>query len=134
MESGAAILRDKSRFRSLAFTREERERHGLRGLLPYPVVDQSRLVERLLLSLRKRHDDLDRYIQLSALQERNEHLFYRALIDHIEELMPVIYTPTVGLACKQFSHITREPKGFYITPEDRGDIARILGNWPQPEV
>jgi malate dehydrogenase (oxaloacetate-decarboxylating)(NADP+) len=134
MKSGAAILRDKSRFRSLAFTRDERERLGLRGLLPFPVVDQAKLVERVMMALRKQHSDLERYIQLSALQERNEALFYRTVINHVEELMPVIYTPTVGQACKEFSHITREPKGFYITPEDRGDIARILGNWPQQDV
>ncbi|HMC96431.1 MAG TPA: NAD-dependent malic enzyme [Flavobacteriales bacterium] len=134
MKKGIDILRDKHAYRSLAFTREERERLGLRGLLPWPVIDEAHLVERVMMELRKQHDDLDRYIMLSALQERNERVFYRTILDHIEELLPVIYTPTVGEACKQFSHIAREPKGFFITPDDRGDIARILGNWPETDV
>ncbi len=134
MKKGIDILRDKHAYRSLAFTREERERLGLRGLLPHPVIDQAHLVERVMLELRKQDDDLDRYIMLSALQERNERLYYHTIMDHVEELLPVIYTPTVGEACKQFSHISRDPKGFFITPEDRGNIARILENWPEPEV
>jgi malate dehydrogenase (oxaloacetate-decarboxylating)(NADP+) len=71
---------------------------------------------------------------LSSLQERNERLFYRTAIDHIDEILPLIYTPTVGEACKEFSHLAREPKGFFITPEDRGEIERILGNWPDEEI
>ncbi len=134
MKKGAELLRDKRNYRSLAFTREERDSLGLRGLLPYPVVDQGQLVERVMMALRKRDDALERYMMLSALQERNERLYYRTIIDHIEELLPVIYTPTVGQACKEFSHITREPKGFFITPEDRGDIASILGNWPEQDI
>jgi malate dehydrogenase (oxaloacetate-decarboxylating)(NADP+) len=134
MKKGAELLRDKRNYRSLAFTREERDSLGLRGLLPYPVVDQGQLVERVMMSLRKLDDDLDRYMLLSSLQERNERLYYRTIIDHIEELLPVIYTPTVGRACKEFSHITREPKGFFITPEDRGDVATILGNWPEQDI
>jgi malate dehydrogenase (oxaloacetate-decarboxylating)(NADP+) len=134
MKKGAELLRDKRNYRSLAFTREERESLGLRGLLPYPVVDQGQLVARMMMSLRKLDDDLDRYIALSSLQERNERLYYRTILDHIEELLPVIYTPTVGQACKEFSQISREPKGFFITPEDRGDIARILGNWPEQDI
>jgi len=78
--------------------------------------------------------DIDRYMLLSSLQERNERLFYRVVIDHIETILPLIYTPTVGEACKEFSHIAREPKGFFITPDDRGDIARILGNWPRKDI
>ena len=78
--------------------------------------------------------DIDRYMLLSALQERNERLFYRTVIDHIERILPLIYTPTVGEACKEFSHIARDPKGFFITPDDRGQIRRILGNWPQKDI
>jgi len=84
MKKGAELLRDKRNFRSLAFTREERASLGLRGLLPYPVVDQSQMVERVMMSLRKRDDDLDRYMMLSSLQERNERLYYRTILDHIE--------------------------------------------------
>lgn len=134
MKKGIDLLRDKHHYRSLSFTREERERLGLRGLLPWPVIDQSRLVDRVMQDLRKQEDDLDRYIMLSSMQERNERLYYRTVLDHIEELLPVIYTPTVGEACKAFSHISREPKGFFITPEDRGRIADMLGNWPEKDV
>ncbi len=78
--------------------------------------------------------DIDRYMLLSALQERNERLFYQTVIDHIDRILPLIYTPTVGEACKEFSHIARDPKGFFITPDDRGKIRRILANWPQRDI
>jgi malate dehydrogenase (oxaloacetate-decarboxylating)(NADP+) len=134
MKRGYELLRDKHAYRSLAFTREERDRLGLRGLLPYRVATEDQLVKRVMFDLRSQATDLDRYIVLAAVQERNERLFYRLLIEHIEELLPVVYTPTVGQACKRFSHIVREPKGFFITPEDRGDITRILENWPEKEI
>ncbi|HET9705182.1 MAG TPA: oxaloacetate-decarboxylating malate dehydrogenase, partial [Vicinamibacterales bacterium] len=134
MKRGYDLIRDKRAYRSLAFTREERERYGLRGLLPYRVVDDRQLAERVMTNLRQLDSDLDRYIALSSLQERNERLYYRIVIDHIEELLPIIYTPTVGQACRKFSHIMREPKGFYITPDDRGDIASMFDNWPARDV
>lgn len=131
---GFDILRDKLLYRSIAFTRQERDRLGLRGLLPYAVSSQDDLVLRVMESLRRHEQDIDKYMVLSSLQERNEHLFYQVVMDHIEEIMPLIYTPTVGEACKQFSHIAREPKGFFITPEDRGQIRAILDNWPHEEI
>jgi len=131
---GLEILRDKSRYRSIAFTRAERERLGLRGLLPHRVSSQRELVERVMTNLRRLPRDIDRYMALSSLQERNEHLFYRTVIDHIEEILPLIYTPTVGEACVEFSHIAREPKGFFITPHDRGKIKSMLGNWGQKDI
>jgi len=131
---GFEILRDKILYRSIAFTREERERLGIRGLLPYAVSSQDDLVLRVMEALRRYAQDIDKYMILSALQERNERLFYQVIIDHIEEIMPLIYTPTVGEACRQFSHIAREPKGFFITPEDKGRIATILDNWPHRDI
>jgi malate dehydrogenase (oxaloacetate-decarboxylating)(NADP+) len=131
---GFDVLRDKSLNRSITFTRDERRRLGLEGLLPYRLDSQERLVARVMTNLERLPRDIDRYMLLSALQERNEALFYRTVIDHVETLMPLIYTPTVGEACKEFSHLAREPKGFFITPDDRGHIARILGNWPQRDV
>jgi len=128
------ILRDKSLYKSIAFTRVERKRLGLEGLLPYAVVTQAQLVSRVMESLRRMPRDIDKYMTLSSLQERNERLFYRTVIDHLDEIMPLIYTPTVGEACREFSHIAREPKGFFITPDDRGRIARILDNWPEREI
>jgi malate dehydrogenase (oxaloacetate-decarboxylating)(NADP+) len=128
------ILRDKSRYRSIAFTRKERLSLGLQGLLPYAVASQAQLVERAMTGLRALPRDIDRYMALSSMQERHERLFYRTLMTHIEETMPWIYTPTVGEACQTFSHIAREPKGFFITPDDRGRIGKILGNWPEKDI
>src|SRR6187399_2697459 len=128
------ILRDKSLYRSITFTRAERKRLGLEGLLPHAVATQSQLVSRVMESLRQAPRDIDRYMALSSMQERNERLFYRTVIDHLDEIMPLIYTPTVGEACREFSHITREPKGFFITPDDRGRISTYLDNWPEKDI
>ena len=128
------VLRDKSLYKSIAFTRAERRRLGLEGLLPHAVATQAQLVSRVMESLRRLPRDIDKYMTLSSLQERNEGLFYRTVIDHLDEIMPLIYTPTVGEACREFSHIAREPKGFVITPDDRGRIAKILDNWPEKDI
>src|SRR5215471_14212243 len=128
------IVRDKSLYRSIAFTPLERRRLGLQGLLPHAVATQAQLVDRAMHTLRELPRDLDRYMALSSMQERNEHLFYRTVIDNLDEVLPWIYTPTVGAACREFSHIVREPKGFYITPGDKGRVARILGNWPERDI
>jgi malate dehydrogenase (oxaloacetate-decarboxylating)(NADP+) len=128
------VLHDKSLYKSIAFTRQERMRLGLQGLLPYVVATQEQLVDRVMTGLRSLPRDLDRYMALSSMQERNEQLFYRTLVDNLEEMLPWIYTPTVGEACLHFSHIAREPKGFFITPHDKGRIAKILGNWREKDV
>ena len=78
--------------------------------------------------------DIDRYMLLSSLQERNERLFYKTITAHVDRIMPLIYTPTVGEACREFSHLARDPKGFFITPADRGSIRRILANWPGKDI
>jgi malate dehydrogenase (oxaloacetate-decarboxylating)(NADP+) len=90
-------------------------------------------VARILQSVRGAGSDLDRYIALTALQDRNEHLFYRTVMDHVAEMLPILYTPTVGEACRRFSHIFRGPRGLYICPRDRGRIRAILRNWPSPD-
>src|SRR6187200_3218055 len=128
------ILRDKSRYKSIAFTRKERLRLGLQGLLRHVVATQAQLVDRAMSGLRALPRDIDRYMALSSMQERNERLFYKTLITNIEETLPWIYTPTVGQACTEFSHIAREPKGFYITPDDRGRIGTLLNNWPEKDI
>jgi len=134
MKKGIDVLRDKTLYRSIAFTRAERDHLGLRGLLPHRVSSQRQLVARVMASLRRLPTDIDRYMALSSLQERNERLFYRTVIDHVDEIMPLIYTPTVGEACREFSHIAREPKGLFITPDDRGRVAKILGNWDERDI
>jgi malate dehydrogenase (oxaloacetate-decarboxylating)(NADP+) len=87
-----------------------------------------------MVNLERLPRDIDRYMLLSSLQERNERLFYRTVIDHIDRILPLIYTPTVGEACREFSHLAREPKGFFITPDDRGNIRRLLANWPRRNI
>jgi malate dehydrogenase (oxaloacetate-decarboxylating)(NADP+) len=134
MKRGFDILRDKTRNRSLVFGRKDRDRLGLTGLLPHRVATDAEMVHRVMENLERLPRDIDRYMLLSSLQERNERLFYKTVIEHVERLLPIIYTPTVGEACKEFSHIAREPKGFFITPDDRGRIRKILGNWPAKQI
>jgi malate dehydrogenase (oxaloacetate-decarboxylating)(NADP+) len=134
VKRGSELLRTKSLNRSIAFSRAERARLGLRGLLPHRVSSEKDLVERIMLNIERLPRDIDRYMLLSSLQERNERLFYRTVIDHVETVLPLIYTPTVGEACREFSHIAREPKGLFITPDDRGEIAKVLRNWPEKDI
>ena len=131
---GFELLANAERNKSTAFTKAEREEFKLRGLLPAAICSQKAQEKRALENLRRKAYDIERYIFLQALQGRNERLYYRLVIDHIEELMPIIYTPTVGQACQEFAHIFRQPRGLYITPHDRGDIRKILDNWPEPDV
>ena len=134
MISNDDILRDPAETKSTAFTREEREELGLRGLLPHAVTSLEGQKVRTLENMRRKAYDIERYIFLMALQDRNETLFYRTVIDNIEEIMPLIYTPTVGQACREFAHIFRRPRGFYITPNDKGQIRSMLDNWPEEDV
>lgn len=131
---GRSLLSDRVRTKSTAFSREERDALGLRGLLPHNISNLDTQKMRVLANMRRKAYDIERYIFLTALQERNQTLFYRTLIDHIEEIMPLIYTPTVGQACKEFAHIFRKPQGFYITPEDSGHISSMLDNWPEKDI
>ena len=117
-----------------AFSEAERDELKLRGLLPPKISSQDQQVKRVLENLRRKPTDLEKYIFLVALQSRNETLFYRTLVDNIEELMPIIYTPTVGKACQEYGNIFRRPRGLYITLEDRGRIDDILQNWPHENV
>ncbi len=128
------VLHDGTLNKSVAFTREERERLGLKGLLPYAISSQEIQMERVMENMHRKSNDIERYILLSALQDRNEKLFYRIVAEYIEDIMPLIYTPTVGQACKEFSHIFRRSKGFYITPENKGEIRDILDNWPEKNI
>lgn len=133
-KSGVEVLRDPKMSKSTAFTKEEKITLGLRGLLPYSISSQEIQKNRVIENLRKKESNIEKYIFLSALQSRNERLYYKTIIDFLPEVLPIIYTPTVGEVCKQFSHIYRIDKGFYITPEDKGDISQLLDNWPEKDV
>lgn len=128
------LLYDKALNKATAFSREEREALKIRGLLPYISSSQEIQVQRVLGNMRRKEYDIERYIFLSALQDKNERLFYRTVIENLEELMPLIYTPTVGQACREFSHIYRHAQGLYITPEDCGEVSKVLDNWPHKDV
>ena len=129
---GIALLRDPLLNKGTAFTEGERDALGLRGLLPAHVLSMKEQATRVLTNLRALHDDLEKYVALNALHDRNEALFFRVVCDNIDEIQPLIYTPTVGLACQKFGHIFQRPRGLFVTANDRGRIAEIMGNWPYP--
>ena len=134
MKQNIEWIRNNKTNKSTAFSSEEKKALNLEGLLPYKQTTQELQEKRVLQNLERKPNDIERYLYLSALQARNERLFYRVIINNIERLLPIIYTPTVGEACKAFSHVYTEAKGFYITPEDKGNIFNILGNWPEEEI
>jgi malate dehydrogenase (oxaloacetate-decarboxylating)(NADP+) len=131
---GTALLGNPILNKGTGFTERERDVLGLRGLLPPRVFPIKQQVERAIANFRKKTDPLDKYTFLSNLQGRNETLFYRLLEEFPEEMIPIIYTPTVGQACLEFGAIYRRPRGLYITSKDKGRISEILGNWPNPDV
>ncbi len=126
---GVDLLHDPALNKGTAFTRDERTRLKLRGLLPPAVLTHEQQVQKILENVRGQHTDLERYLYLMALQDRNERLFYRVVLDHLQELMPIIYTPTVGLACQLYGHLWQRAKGLFISAEDRGHVTEVLRNW-----
>ena len=129
---GFALLHDPILNKGTAFTEKERDALGLRGLLPPHVTSQSEQVTRVLVNLRKLSDPLEKFVALNALHDRNDALFFRVLCDNIDEMLPLVYTPTVGLACQKFGLIFQRPRGIFIGANDRGRVAEVLRNWPYP--
>ncbi|MBE0613741.1 MAG: NAD-dependent malic enzyme [Burkholderiales bacterium] len=128
--SGLALLRDPALNHGTGFTEAERDKHNLRGFLPPHVHTQKEQAMRVLERLRAVNDPLEKFVALNALHDRNESLFFRVLCDNIDEMQPLVYTPTVGLACQKFGHIFQRPRGLFIGANDRGRIAQLLRNWP----
>lgn len=127
---GLALLRDPLLNKGTAFTEAERDALGLRGFLPAHVFTMKAQAERVLTNLRTLPNDLAKYVALNELHDRNEALFFRIVADNIDEIQPLIYTPTVGLACQRFGYIFQRPRGLFIGANDRGRVAELLGNWP----
>ena len=133
-QRGTALLTNSLLNKGTAFTECERDALGLRGLLPPRIFTLEEQVSRVLANVRRKDNALEKYIFLTTLQNRNETLFYRLMQDHAEEMIPIIYTPTVGQACLEYGAIFRRPRGLFISIRERGRIAEILRHWPLTDV
>ncbi|XP_058206708.1 NADP-dependent malic enzyme [Rhododendron vialii] len=132
--SGYSLLRDPHHNKGLAFTLKERDAHYIRGLLPPVVMSQELQEKKLLHNIRQYQLPLQKYTAMMDLAERNERLFYKLLIDNVEELLPVVYTPTVGEACQKYGSIFQRPQGLYISLKEKGKILEVLKNWPERSI
>ena len=132
--TGIDLLREPTLNKGTAFTEEERRTLGLEGLLPPYVTSLETQVIRVIDNFYKKPTDLERYIYLMSLLDRNETLFYRVVMDKVEEMMPIVYTPTVGLACQEYGHILRRPRGIFISNKEKGRVIDVLRNWPNKDV
>jgi len=134
LPAGHALLTNSLLNKGTAFTERERDALGLRGLLPPRVFTIEEQLGRVYGNFRRKPDPLEKYIFLTTLQNRNETLFYRLVQEHAEEMIPIIYTPTVGQACLEYGAIFRRSRGLFISIRERGRVAEILRHWPHPDV
>src|SRR5438270_996270 len=125
---GTALLLNPITNKGTAYTHRERNELDLHGLIPPAVCNIKQQLDRTYENFASKNTPLEKYIYLSALQDRNETLFYRLVLEHIDEMMPVVYTPVVGEACQKFSHIYRRGRGLYVSYEERGCIEKTLRN------
>merc|ERR1712158_93978 len=132
--SGMDYLRNPRLFKGMGFNLDERQALGIHGLLPPRIKTQDEQVDNCLRNLRRYKEPLNQYLYLTDLLDRNERLFYKLLSENVEELMPIVYTPTVGLACQKFGYTFTRPQGMFITIHDKGHIYDILKNWPENDV
>jgi len=132
--TGIDLIHNPSLNKGTAFTEDEREALGLRGLLPPHIHTMEEQAARVMENFRRKDTDLGRYIHMLALQDRNETLFYRVLLDNLEEMMPIIYTPTVGKGCLEYGHIFRRTRGCFVAIKHQGRMANVLRNWPFVDI
>ncbi|PWA94616.1 NADP-dependent malic enzyme [Artemisia annua] len=132
--SGYTLLRDPHHNKGLAFTERERDAHYLRGLLPPCISNQELQEKKLMQNIRSYDVPLHKYVAMMELEERNERLFYKLLIDNVEELLPIVYTPTVGEACQKYGSIFKRPQGLYISLKEKGKVLEVLKNWPERSI
>ena len=131
---GIELIHDPLLYKGTAFSYAEREKLGLTGLLPPRVLSMEEQLTRLRENYNRLKSDLDKYVFIEAVHDRNEILYYRFLMDNLKELSPIIYTPTVGEACQHFGHLYRRPRGMYLSTSMQGSFRRVVDNWPQDEV
>jgi len=132
--TGMDHIKDSRLAKGMATSIEDRQLLGIHGLLPPRVKTQAEQVDHCLRNVRRYTDPLDQYVYLMDLLERNERLFYRLLSEYTEEMMPIVYTPTVGEACQKFGYIFRRPQGLFISIKDKGNVINVLRNWPRTDV
>lgn len=131
VQSGIDLLRNPKYNKGMAFTKSERDRNHLHGLLPPAYMSGDLQVQRIMSNVRGIETNLQKYIFLMALQERNEKLFFRVLLNYIDELLPIVYTPTVGIVCQKYGLLFRRPRGLFISIRDKGHVTELLKNWPE---
>jgi len=131
---GLSLLQDSSLNKSTAFTEEEKQLHGLVGLVPDVTETEGIQLQRVMQQLATKDTDLERYIYLINLLDHNERLFYRTIMSDPARFLPIVYDPTIGEACLRFGHIYRQPRGMYLSITRRGKVKEILKNWPQRDV
>ena len=132
--TGFKVLNSASLNKGTAFTKEERDKYKLHGLLPPTINTPEAQLSRALQNMRRKYYDIERYVFLKSLQGRNERLFYQLVMNNIEEVMPLIYTPTVGQACKEFGRLFRRSRGMYLSLQEQGHIKEVMKNWPYKDI
>ena len=132
--TGLKVLNSAAINKGTAFTKEERDKYKLHGLLPPTINTPESQMTRALENMRRKYYDIERYVFLRSLQGRNERLFYQLVLNNIEEVMPLIYTPTVGQACREFGRLFRRPRGMYLSYDQKGNIKDVMQNWPYKNI